>query len=160
MSVRFHRAAADLQCNHYSPSAPQGIQPPCKLPAQGYPAQLQPAADAVQLGKLLAELSLPWDTCGKELFWPLTVDGKPMMARVQSEWVAAAPVVWCARGPYTTTGSAQLHRESHCCILERPSSHGSCTQCMSGWHGRQWEGPLGSSSAARGTACIHSVAVG
>jgi hypothetical protein len=51
----------------------------------GLPQQLQPAADALQLGKLQAKLwRLPWDNCRKELFRRLTVDGKPTLARMHA----------------------------------------------------------------------------
>jgi hypothetical protein len=51
----------------------------------GLPQQLQPAADAAQLGKLLSKLwKLPWDNNRKELFWRLTVDGKPTLARMHA----------------------------------------------------------------------------
>jgi hypothetical protein len=51
----------------------------------GLPQQLQPAADGVQLGKLLAKLwKLPWDNAKKECFWRMTVNGKVSLARMHA----------------------------------------------------------------------------
>jgi hypothetical protein len=51
----------------------------------GLPQQLQPAADAAELAKLLAKLwKLPWDICKKELLWRLSVDGKATPARMHA----------------------------------------------------------------------------
>lgn len=107
-------AFSELQLTCSAATTCQARRKACSLPASCQRrATLRSCSrqrTQLQLGKLLAKLSLPWDNCRKELFWRLTVDGKPMMAREQ-ERVAAAPVVWWALGPCTTTGSAQLHRE-------------------------------------------------